>query len=114
MPQPENNKNAEHGNNIELRKLNCSVNGSCVTNTTIIEDQNKGRGMMKSSEDINAINVDKSTHPAGLNSLNGSKRSNNRYESILKSGTSTFKPIEEQGKRILPTLADKQNLEITG
>ena len=114
MPQPENNKNAEHGNNIEHRKLNCSVNGSCVTNTTIIEDQNKGRGMMKSSEDINAINVDKSNHRSASNLLNGSKSSNHRHESILKSGTSTFKPIEEQGEMILPTLADKQNLEITG
>ena len=67
---------------------------------------------MKSSEDINAINVDKSNHRSAMNSLNGSKRSNDRHESILKSGTPTFKPIEEQGKRILPTLADKQNLEI--
>ena len=114
MPQPENNKSTEHGNNIELRKLNCSINGSCVTNTTIIEDQNQGKGRMKSSEDINAINVDKSNHRSAMNSLNGSKSSNYRHESILKSGTSTFKPIEEQGEMILPTLADKQNLEISG
>ena len=114
MPQPENKRSTDHGHNIELRKLNSSINGSCVTNTTIIEDQNQGKGMMKISEDINAINIDISTHPAALNSVNGSKRSQNRYESVLKSGTSTFKPIEEQGKRILPTLADKQNLGITG
>ena len=114
MPHPKNNKNAEHGNNIELRKLNCSVNGSCVTNTTIIEDQNQGKGMIKSSEDINAINIDKSKHRSALNSLNGSKSSNHRHESILKSGTSTFKPIEEQVEMILPTLADKQKLEISG
>ena len=114
MPQPKGDRSMDHGNNIELRKLNCSINGSCVTNTTIIKDQNQGMGMIKGSEDINTINVDKSTHPSVLNSLNGSKSSYHHHELILKSVASTFKTIEEQGEMIPPTLADKQNLEITG